>query len=367
MRSVVRSRDIEAVRAQLSGLGPNQIADELRRLDLIDQAVVFRTLAKDTALDVFESIDPPHQRRLLDSLTADEVTDIFTQLDTDDRARLLDEMPAKVASRLLEQTSPTERAQIALLLGYPSETAGRLMGPEYVSATATTTVDGALDKIRTSGYDGDAIYVIYVLDDERRLIGTVALADLVLGAPNSLLDEIMSVNPVRVSTIDDQEDVGRRVLGHGLLAVPVVDREDRLVGVVALDDALGAARSRAHRGGAAARELVGQHHGDDGPRQRVAARRAPRLLLVADAVRADGLRHHGRDLLVGDDLPLHVRAMLVVALLQQLAHHTGALGHALVERGVVEHRPELFGRAGEVVGHGQAHGGVLIADQRTNS
>ena len=238
MRSVVRSRDIEAVRAQLSGLGPNQIADELRRLDLIDQAVVFRTLAKDTALDVFESIDPPHQRRLLDSLTADEVTDIFTQLDTDDRARLLDEMPAKVASRLLEQTSPTERAQIALLLGYPSETAGRLMGPEYVSATATTTVDGALDKIRTSGYDGDAIYVIYVLDDERRLIGTVALADLVLGAPNSLLDEIMSVNPVRVSTIDDQEDVGRRVLGHGLLAVPVVDREDRLVGVVALDDAL---------------------------------------------------------------------------------------------------------------------------------
>lgn len=238
MRSVVRSRDIEALRDHLRGYDHHQIADELLRLDPVDQAVVFRTLDKDTALRVFESLDRILQRRLLDNLSADEVTEIFARLETDDRARLLDEMPAKVAARLLEQATPAERADIAMLLGYPPESAGRMMAPEYVSATAVMTVTEALDTIRTSGLDGEAIYVLYVLDDARRLIGIVPLGDLVLAAPDVSLDVIMSADPVSASTTDDQEDVGRSLIDHGLFAVPVVDAEGRLVGVVTIDDAL---------------------------------------------------------------------------------------------------------------------------------
>lgn len=238
MRAVVRSRDIEAVRAHLLGYDPFQIADELRRLDPVDQAVVFRTLTKDTALRVFETLDRSRQARLLDSLSADEVTEIFAQLETDDRAQLLDEMPAKVAARLLDQSTPKEREHIAMLLGYPSESAGRMMAPEYVSAKVTTTVAQALNRIRASGFDGDNIYVLYVVDDARRLVGTVTLGDLVLAAPDDPLQAVMTADPVRASTTDDQEDVGRTLLAKSLFAVPVVDTEDRLVGVVTIDDAL---------------------------------------------------------------------------------------------------------------------------------
>lgn len=238
MRSVVRARDIKALRDHLGGYDHHQIADELLRLDPVDQAVVFRTLNKDMALRVFESLDRILQRRLLDNLSADEVTEIFARLETDDRARLLDEMPAKVAAQLLEHATEAERADIAMLLGYPPESAGRMMAPGYVSATAIMTVAQALDKIRSSGISGEAIYVVYVLDDERRLLGIVPLGDLVLASSDDLLEQIMSADPVRASTADDQEDVGRSLIDHGLFAVPVVDAEDRLLGVITIDDAL---------------------------------------------------------------------------------------------------------------------------------
>ncbi len=238
MRSALRSGDIEAMRTRVAGFSPHEIADELRRLGPVDQAVVFRALTKDTALEVFEDLEPARQRDLLDNLSADEVTEVFARLEADDRVRLLDELPAKVASRLLEQVSPAERDDVALLLGYPPESAGRMMMPEYVSVTASTSVAEALETIRRSGITGETIHVIYVLDRGRQLAGSVTLKDLVLGAPDDAIETIMTAGVVSAVTTDDQEDVGRKLLSRGLFAVPVVDSEGRLVGVITMDDAL---------------------------------------------------------------------------------------------------------------------------------
>lgn len=237
-RSPIRTGDITTMRDRLSGHHPVEIADELRRLGRVDQAVAFRALTKDTALQVFESLGPARQRRLIESLSTDEVAEIFAHLETDDRARLLDEMPAVVAARLLDHVTPTEREQVAMLLGYPHESAGRMMAPEYVSVTATATAAAALDRIRQSGITGETVHVLYVLDGERRLVGIVTLKDLVLSSPEAVIESIMTSDLISAATTDDQEDVGRTLLAHGLFAVPVVDAENRLVGVVTLDDAL---------------------------------------------------------------------------------------------------------------------------------
>lgn len=238
MRNAVRSGDVESLQVELVGLGSNEIAAELRRLDPIDQAVLFRALSKDLALDVFEDLDPTRQRVLLESLSADEVTEIFASLAADDRVRLLDEMPAKVAARLLEQVSSEDRAAIAMLLGYPPESAGRMMIPEYVSVTSSTTVNAALDQIRRSGVTGETVHVVYVLDAGRQLAGYVTLKDLVLSSPDNSIEMIMSTDVASVETTDDQEIVGRTLRAHHLFVVPVVDTEGRLVGVVTMDDAL---------------------------------------------------------------------------------------------------------------------------------
>jgi magnesium transporter len=215
-----------------------EIVDELTRLDPVDTAFAFRLLPRNRALEVFEELEPIDQQQVLDGLRDDRVIHLIEQLDPDDRARLLDEMPAKVANRLLNQLSPTERRLTTILLGYPEDSAGRLMTPEFVSLRDAMTVEEAMAKIRREGLDAETVYALPVLDDERHLIGITGLRSLVLANPQQLVRDLMTTDVVMVSTDVDREDAARLISEAGLIALPVVDSEQRLVGVITVDDAM---------------------------------------------------------------------------------------------------------------------------------
>jgi magnesium transporter len=230
--------DTTSIAAWLAETGTLDIADEFTRLDPAEMGLAFRLLPRDRALDVFEALDPHHQQQVLDGLLDDRVRHLLEQLDPDDRVQLLDEMPAKVAKRLLTQLSPDERSLTTVLMGYPEESAGRHMSPEFVSLRASMTAADAMAKIRREGPDAETIYALPVLDDERRLIGVTGLRSLVLAAPSTLISDLMSTDVHMVTTDTDREDAARLMREVGAIALPVVDSETRLVGVLTVDDAM---------------------------------------------------------------------------------------------------------------------------------
>ncbi len=232
------ARDVTAMRAALADHSEAEIAEELIRLEPLQQAILFRLLTKDHALGVFEKLDPQHQIALLDALRESEVAAVVEDIDPDDRARLLDEMPAGIAARLLDRVSPEERRRTTTLLGYPAESAGRIMTPEYVSIPELMTAQAALNRVRERGVDAETIYALYVVDSTRRLVGVVSLKDLVLAEPARQVASLMTSELVTATTDEDQEDVARRLHDNDFLAIPIVDREHRLVGIVTVDDAL---------------------------------------------------------------------------------------------------------------------------------
>lgn len=231
-------RDVEERRQQVIALSPAEAADELERLHPQQRAAVFRLLPKDTALAVFEQIDTDAQQELLEGLHDHQVIALVEGLTPDDRARLLDEMPAAVAKRLLQNLNPQEREATTNLLGYPPDSAGRVMTPEYVRLAADMSVEEALAKVRRVGPDSETIYKLYVTDDSRHLQGVVTLKDLILAPPGKRVDDLAVQDTPWVITDTDQEEVARIIQQADLLAVPVVDREMRLVGIVTVDDVI---------------------------------------------------------------------------------------------------------------------------------
>lgn len=230
--------DLELIDRWLAQAGEVQIADELARLPREHRAVPFRLLPKDRALEVFELLDPSVQQELLEGLRDTNVRQLFEGLDPDDRARLTEEMPAKVATRLLAGLSPTERRLTSTLLGYPADSAGRLMSPEVVSLRAGMTVAEALDRLRRIGRSAETIYALPVTDDRRRLVGVLGLRDLVLADAPTQISQLMDTDVISARVDSDQEEVARMMREADLLALPIVDTEDRLVGVVTVDDAM---------------------------------------------------------------------------------------------------------------------------------
>ena len=235
---LIRLDDTERLSAWLAAAKVRDIVDELVRLDDATMAVAFRLLDRDRATEVFEALVPHYQQRLLHGLRDERLVSLIEALDPDDRVRLLDEMPAKVANRLLGVLSPEEHALTTTLLGYPEESAGRLMSPEFVSLRSTMTVREALAKIKSDGVDAETIYALPVLDDERHLIGVTGLRALVLTDPDVRIEDVMRADVHSVTTHTDREPAARLVREQGLIALPVVDGEDRLVGVLTVDDAM---------------------------------------------------------------------------------------------------------------------------------
>lgn len=238
LQLLLEQGNLQGAKALLVPVQPVDIADAIAGLPEAMQAIAFRLLPKDEAIEVYEYLDSSVQELLIEKFKQQEVLDIVDKMSPDDRARLFDELPATVVRRLVEQISPPERAATAQLLGYEADTAGRLMTPEYISLTEKLTVGETLERIRSLANASEVIYYLYVTDGARQLSGIVSLRDLVTAQPQQTLGEIMTRDVVYVHTDTDQEEVARLIQRYDFLAVPVVDREQRLVGIVTVDDVI---------------------------------------------------------------------------------------------------------------------------------
>lgn len=238
LQLLLEQGNLQGAKALLVPVQPVDIADAIAGLPEAMQAIAFRLLPKDEAIEVYEYLDSSVQELLIEKFKQQEVLDIVDKMSPDDRARLFDELPATVVRRLVEQISPLERAATAQLLGYEADTAGRLMTPEYISLTEKLTVGETLERIRSLANASEVIYYLYVTDGARQLSGIVSLRDLVTAQPQQTLGEIMTRDVVYVHTDTDQEEVARLIQRYDFLAVPVVDREQRLVGIVTVDDVI---------------------------------------------------------------------------------------------------------------------------------
>jgi magnesium transporter len=234
---LLRAGRWDELRGHLVGLRPFDLAEELTRLDGTQRAVAFRLLPKDLALAVFEALDAPVQGELLEGLRDESVREFVAQLDPDDRVELLDELPAKVVNKLLADLSPHERRLTTGLLGYPAEAVGRVMSPEYVALKATMTAGEALERVRAVGAAAETVYTLPVIAEDRRLIGVTSLRQVVLAPPEARVGALMT-EPISASALTDEETAARLLQEADLLALPIVDAEQRLVGVFTFDDAM---------------------------------------------------------------------------------------------------------------------------------
>ena len=219
-------------------LQPADIAEVIEGLPEAMQALAFRLLAKDKAIAVYEDLAPSVQQVLLKDFRWEDVRTIIEQMSPDNRVKLFDQLPAPVVRQLLAQLSPAEREATALLLGYQPQTAGRIMTPEYLSLNERWTVAQAFQHIRRLAPTTETIYSLYVTDNQHCLTGYLSLKDLSVAQPEQIIGELANPHVICVHTDTPQEEGARLIQRYDLLALPVVDPENRLVGIITVDDAL---------------------------------------------------------------------------------------------------------------------------------
>ena len=230
--------DLNQLKWDLNRLQPVDVGDYITQLPEKQRAIAFRLLNKAQAIDVFEYLPTEVQEELINSLHDVQVVQLVEAMSPDERAELFDELPAGVIKRLLQEQSPEERQATATILGYPEGTAGRVMTTEYVRLRQGLTVGEALSKIRRQDEDKETIYYAYVTDDNRTLVRVVSLRQLLFTFPDVFIKDISSDRVIKVRTETPQEEVARIMQRYDLIAIPVVDREDRLVGIVTIDDVM---------------------------------------------------------------------------------------------------------------------------------
>lgn len=212
-----------------------EVTDEL---EIQMTVILFRILPKDVAVDVFAELPSDDQVEIVKAITDKEISFIVQELDFDDKIDMLEELPANVVNRILEHTPKNERKLINTFLNYPEDSAGSLMTPEYISLMKDWTVEQALERIKKYGEDAETIYTCYVKDEGRKLIGIVSLASLVLSDKDVRIKDIMQTDYIWEDVYADQEEVSDDFKKYGFLALPVVDKEHRLVGIITVDDIL---------------------------------------------------------------------------------------------------------------------------------
>lgn len=236
IRDLLETKQYTKLRQLLSELNDADIAADLEELDEQDLLKVFRILPKDLAADVFSYFDVDNQQLIITSLSERDAANIIDNLMADDAADLLEEMPANIVKKLLANASPETRRDINHLLRYPESSAGSIMTVEYVDLKENLTVDEAIERIRKVGIDSETINICYVLDMQRKLIGTVALRYLLLSEGDEIIGDIMHENVISLTTMMDQEEVAHQFQKYDFTAMPVVDNENRLVGIITVDD-----------------------------------------------------------------------------------------------------------------------------------
>ncbi|MGI6174447.1 MAG: magnesium transporter [Christensenellales bacterium] len=224
------------LRGALMMLKEVDIAEYMKTLDRNDLLVVFRVLPKDMSSDVFAYLDNDERTIIIESMGDAEVGGLINEMFIDDAVDFLEELPASVVKRVLQNADPERRKIINQFLMYPEYSAGSIMTIEYCEFVAGITTRQALDEIRKTGIDKETIYTIYVIDDKRHLIGTVPLRKLILASEDTPILSLMDGNVISVNTLDDQETVADTVRKYDLMSIPVVDNENRLVGIITVDD-----------------------------------------------------------------------------------------------------------------------------------
>ncbi|MGF1614820.1 MAG: magnesium transporter [Gammaproteobacteria bacterium] len=214
------------------------ICEELSHLEPAQRSAALLLLPPNRSVAVFEQLDTAHQQEFLKQLGSTQVRHLLEQLDPDDRARLLEQMPAAVAAQAIAELSPSEQRMTTLLLGYPEESAGRIMNPEFVRLAPDMTIAEAMVQIRQQGRFAETIYTLPVTDRSGILLGTAELEDLILAEPSARVADLMDHEVASVHVHDDQETVARLIQSADLLAVPVVNDDGRLMGMVTIDDAM---------------------------------------------------------------------------------------------------------------------------------
>lgn len=238
VEDLIAKKRFKSLKELLSNMNPVDIAAALESIALDERVVVYRLLSKDVAADVFVELESDSQRELLDKLSDKELSQVMNDLFIDDAVDLIEEMPANVVKRLLAHSDKDTRNYINEILKYPQNSTGSIMTVEMVSLSPNITIGEAFDKIRKTAIDKETIYTCYVLDETRHLIGVTTVKEMLLTDPKSKIADIMNESIICVHTLDDKEATARKLSDYGFLAMPVVDDETRLVGIVTVDDAL---------------------------------------------------------------------------------------------------------------------------------
>ena len=234
---LVQSRSFVALRELLSELNPADLAELFNEMDALQVPLVFRILPKDLAGDTFAYMETDTQRLLIKSFSDVELKEIINDLWLDDTVDIIEEMPANVVARILQSANPSLRRQINELLKYPEDSAGSIMTVEYVSLNKNLTVGQCFEKIRREGINKETVYTCYVTE-KRKLIGTVSVKDLLLAEQDISVSEIMETNLISINAYEDKEIVAQMFSKYDVLALPVVDHDDRIIGIVTGDDAM---------------------------------------------------------------------------------------------------------------------------------
>ncbi|MBE7049547.1 MAG: magnesium transporter [Ruminococcaceae bacterium] len=237
-QELLEKKSFNALKQLLSEMNPADIAEFLKELTNEELLLAFRILPKDQAADTFVEMESDDQETLIRSFSDSELKAVVDDLFVDDAVDILEEMPANVVKRVLRFTDSHTRKWINEILKYPEDSAGSIMTVEYVRLKKNMTVDQAIKHIRRTGVDKETIYTCYVTDLNNKLIGMVSAKTLLLADGDDVIDDIMETNIIYFNTLDDQEDVANAFDKYDFMAIPVVDEETRLLGIVTFDDAI---------------------------------------------------------------------------------------------------------------------------------
>ena len=236
--ALLTEKKFSQLKQLLSTMNPVDLAGILEEMPQDSLPLVYRLLPKELAAEAFAEMDNDLQEILIQAFSDKELQEVLDKLYLDDAVDIIEEMPANVVKRILRQTSPEVRKKINEILHYPEDSAGSIMTIEYVDLKKTMTVDEAFSRIRATGVDKETIYTCYVTNHDRKLEGLVTVRELLLSPKTAIIGEIMQTHVIAASTLDDKEKVANQLQKYDFLALPVVDQEYRLVGIVTFDDAM---------------------------------------------------------------------------------------------------------------------------------
>ena len=242
---LIEKHDWPAVRAAVNKLPEAEIAELLFELDTTDRMVLFRLLPRDISAEVFAQLDHDDANLLLAELTSEETRRLLAELSPDDRTQLFEELPGQVTQRLLNLLNPQDLAETRKLLGYPPESVGRLMTPDYIAVRPEWTIGKVLQHVRAKGHDSETVNVLYVTDAKWKLLDALDLRRFILADPDATVDQIMDYTFIALQATEDREEAVRTMERYDLAVVPVMDTAGVLVGIVTFDDVLDVAQEEA--------------------------------------------------------------------------------------------------------------------------